>query len=65
MMKLVKRMMLSLPIVRVLREHKEDRSRSDAAAEEALQQQHEIARRVHVLEWMAYPRPDRRRGVRQ
>lgn len=55
----------SLPIVRLISEHNAERQRSDSVAAESMAQQHDIARRVHVLEWMTYPHTQKPKGDRQ
>lgn len=64
MWKKVMQLFTALPIVRLLTEHRADRVRSDAIAAESMAQQHDIARRVHVLEWMTFPhtRPNPNKG---
>ena len=44
-----------LPIVKMMLSHKEERCVAECQKEELRQRQHDIARRVHVLEWMTYP----------
>lgn len=48
-------MALKLPIVRMLIRHNQERCQAECEKETLLQQQHDLARRVHVIEWMTYP----------
>lgn len=46
---------MQLPIVRVLRRHRDERCVAEMERQELLERQHEIARRVHVIEWQTFP----------
>ena len=47
--------LMKLPIVRLLRHHHVTQCEAECDKLELLRQQHDLARRVHVLEWMTYP----------
>ena len=48
-----------LPIVKMMMRHKEERCEAQCQKEELLRQQHDLARRVHVMEWLTYTHRDR------
>jgi hypothetical protein len=47
-------MIVHLPIVKLMLRHREERCESECVKEELRRHQHDLARRVHVLEWMTY-----------
>lgn len=52
----MKRAWRSLPMTRLRMEYMVGRERAERIEAKAAEQQHEIAKRVHVLEWLAFPR---------
>jgi hypothetical protein len=46
---------MRLPIVKILRRHHDDKCEAACLREELLRQQHDISRRVHVIEWQTFP----------
>lgn len=58
----LKDLVMRIPIVRMLREQKEERSRTADLIREMKQQQAENDRRVQVLDWMTYPHTNKRAG---
>lgn len=53
---------MRLPIVRLIASHKEERSTVECEKAQLLKQQHDIARRVHILEWWTFPHRDHPQG---
>ena len=49
----LKRAVSRLPIVRLLRTHKEERAEAEREREQLAAEQHEIARRIDVTGWLA------------
>lgn len=55
MIERLRSLLVHLPIVKMLIRHNEERCVAACEKEELLQRQHDIARRVHVLEWWTFP----------
>ena len=53
-------LVMRIPIVRMLRESKEERERTVDLIRELKERQAETTRRVQVLDWMTYPHTTRR-----
>jgi hypothetical protein len=55
--------LMRLPIVKILRRHHDEKCEAACLRDELLRQQHDISRRVHVIEWQTFPHtkkdPDR------
>jgi hypothetical protein len=51
----IKHLLMNLPIVKLLRHHREERCEAECERQAILERQHDVARRVHVLEWMTFP----------
>ncbi len=55
---LLNALLLRLPIVKMMLRHNEERCEAQCQKNELLQRQHDLARRVHILEWMTFPHTD-------
>jgi hypothetical protein len=53
-------LMMNLPIVKILRHHHVAQCEAECEKLELLRQQHDLSRRVHVLEWMTFPANSKR-----
>ena len=53
-------LLMKLPIVKLLRHHHEAQCEAECEKRALLEQQHDVARRVHVLEWMTYPHTEKK-----
>ena len=51
----LRKMFISLPIVRILRRHHDERCEAECLRQHLKEEQHEVARRVHVIEWQTFP----------
>ena len=51
----LKGLIVQLPVIKMILNHREERCRAEDEKRELLERQHDIARRVHVVEWMSYP----------
>lgn len=51
----LREVLMAFPIVKMLRHHQAERCEAACEKQELLRRQHDIARRVHVIEWLSYP----------
>lgn len=49
----LKRAVARLPIVRLIRTHKDERAEAERERQELKEEQHELSRRMHVVGWLA------------
>jgi hypothetical protein len=52
-------MLMNLPIVRILRGHRHEQCETECLKHTLKAEAHELARRVHVIEWQTFPHTHR------
>jgi hypothetical protein len=49
----IKRVVARLPIVRLIRTHRDERAEAERERQALKEEQHELSRRMHVVGWLA------------
>lgn len=60
----LRELLMNLPIVRILRGHRHEQLEAQCLKQELREAQHDIARRVHVIEWQTFPHTNRQDETR-
>jgi hypothetical protein len=47
--------LMRLPIVKILRRHRDEKCEAECLRHALKEEAHDIARRVHVIEWQTFP----------
>ncbi len=55
----VRALIQRLPIVQMLLQHRDERCEAECEKQALKEQQHDLARRLHVIEWLTYPHRDK------